>query len=99
MEEEETNSAKVLYKKFRKYYRKLIRLERTFLNTFIVDMLGYFLLFIFYLISTKKFGFNFTNILLILFPLISGFVTVILFSHLIFRIMCYIFTKYLLTRI
>src|SRR5687767_159180 len=72
------NALLILYIIFRGYHRRLNRIERIFLYTFIIDISGYSVLFLSYLISTNKFGYNFVNILLLFFPLISGIITVII---------------------
>ena|SRR5438876_43172 len=72
------SSVKILYKKLRGFYRDLNKLEKIFFNIFIIDISGYSILFLSFLISTKKFRYNILNVTLIFFPLISGIITVII---------------------
>ena len=60
----------------RSYYKNLARVERIFLNTFIIYISGYVFLFIAYLIASENFERNFVTIPLIFFPIISLIITV-----------------------
>ncbi|GES86442.1 hypothetical protein GLOIN_2v1501867 [Rhizophagus clarus] len=54
------------------FYRKLQFPEKIFLYAYLIDMIGYTLLFITFLSFTGYFFANFASILLVLFPIISG---------------------------
>lgn len=56
----------------RSFYKKLKYIEKIFLYMFLIDMIGYTILFITYLISTGTFYSNYIAIPLIFFPIISG---------------------------
>ena len=70
------STEKTLYTILRDYYKNIGKLEKIFLITFVIDMIGYSILLISFLISTGKIIANCANILLLFFPLISGIVTV-----------------------
>lgn len=54
------------------FYKKLKYIEKIFLYIFLIDMIGYTILFIAYLISTGTFYSNYIAIPLVFFPIISG---------------------------
>jgi len=71
------NSFQTLYIKFRHYYKQLNRIEKFFLNIFIIDMICYSFLFSSFLIATGHFTQkNYLFLPLLIFPIISGIITV-----------------------
>jgi len=70
------NSFQTLYIKFRHYYKQLNRIEKFFLNIFIIDMICYSFLLSFFLIATGKFAVDHLFLPLLIFPIISGIITV-----------------------
>ncbi len=76
LKKKKMNSLKYLNIKFRHYYNQLNSIEKLFLKIFITDIIGYSLLLLSFLIATKQFLRNIIVLSLLIFPIISGIITV-----------------------